>query len=73
MPPQIGDFISAAVYDGQLQSNPSHPITDKTMACHLIDVSHGKQQASGTSFKVWNYYLFYFTFLIICTLEYCRT
>jgi hypothetical protein len=70
MPPQIGDFISAAVYDGQLQSNPLHPITNKTIACHLIDVSHGKQQLLGTSFKVWIFYLFHFIFLIICTLEY---
>jgi hypothetical protein len=52
MPPQIGDFISDAVYDGQLRSNPSHPITDTTVACHFIDVSHGKEQGDGTSWKV---------------------
>jgi len=51
MPPQIGDFISDAVYDGNLQSNPSHPITDSTVACYLIDVSHGRQQRQDTSFK----------------------
>lgn len=44
MPPQIGDFISAAVYDGKLLSNPLHPITGETIACYLIDVSHGKEQ-----------------------------
>jgi regulator of nonsense transcripts 1 len=55
MPPQIGNFISAAVYENQLQSNPLHPITDKTIACRLIDVTHGKQQTQGTSFKVCDY------------------
>jgi len=52
MPPQIGDFISSAVYDGQLQSNPSHPVTSKSIACYLIDVSHGKHQGQEYSFKV---------------------
>jgi len=51
MPPQIGDFISTAIYGGQLQSNPSHPITSQTIACHLVDVSHGKQQSQDYSFK----------------------
>lgn len=54
MPPQIGEFISTAVYDGQLKSNPSHPVTDMTIACHLIDVCHGKQQSHDKSFKVCN-------------------
>ena len=55
MPPQIGDFISTAVYGGQLQSNPSHPITDQTIACHLVNVGHGKQQSQDHSFKVCDY------------------
>ena len=50
MPPQIGDFISAAVYNGKLLSNPSHPITSEIIACYLIDVSHGQEQRqSGES------------------------
>ncbi|KAL6307425.1 P-loop containing nucleoside triphosphate hydrolase protein [Sparassis latifolia] len=41
MPPQIGEFISDAVYDGQLQSNPLHPvpISDKLTACYFIDLA----------------------------------
>ena len=27
MPPHLGDFISEAVYDAQLASNPKHPKT----------------------------------------------
>lgn len=38
MPPQIGDFISDAIYDGQLLSNPEHPVTDATCACYFVDV-----------------------------------
>ncbi|KAK0193842.1 P-loop containing nucleoside triphosphate hydrolase protein [Armillaria mellea] len=37
MPPQLGDFISQAVYDGKLKSNPLHPIKDDIIACHFID------------------------------------
>lgn len=58
MPPQIGDFISAAVYDGQLLSNPSHPVTSEITSCYLIDVSHGQEQrqAGETSYQVSFYY-----------------
>jgi regulator of nonsense transcripts 1 len=51
MPPQIGDFISHAVYDNKLLSNPEHPITSKTIACYLIDVCEGTEKRDGTSFK----------------------
>jgi hypothetical protein len=65
MPPQIGDFISAAVYDSQLKSNPLHPVTNKTIACYLVDVSQGKQQGQETSFKVCNYLMFCGAFLML--------
>jgi regulator of nonsense transcripts 1 len=52
MPPQIGNIISAAVYDDKLKSNPLHPVTDQTTACYFIDVSGKEASLSGGSFKV---------------------
>ncbi|KIK63710.1 hypothetical protein GYMLUDRAFT_448451 [Collybiopsis luxurians FD-317 M1] len=49
MPPQMGDFISTAVYDGLLKSNPQHPISDQVIACRLVDIS-GTEQMEGDSF-----------------------
>ena len=51
MPPQIGRFISDAIYDGQLDSNPLHPITNERMACHFINIP-SQEQLHGTSWKV---------------------
>ncbi|THV07311.1 hypothetical protein K435DRAFT_710061 [Dendrothele bispora CBS 962.96] len=49
MPPQIGYFISKEVYDSKLNSNPSHPIQDSTIACHFVDVNEGQEIMNGTS------------------------
>ncbi|KAJ7678920.1 P-loop containing nucleoside triphosphate hydrolase protein [Mycena polygramma] len=51
MPPQIGSFISSNIYDGKLNSNPQHPISDTIIACQFIDVVGSKEriQATGTS------------------------
>jgi len=68
MPPQIGDFISTAVYNDQLQFKSFHPITDKVIACHLIDVSHGIQQSYETSFKVCNPSIFLIGFFMVIML-----
>ncbi|KAG5651359.1 hypothetical protein H0H81_008928 [Sphagnurus paluster] len=38
MPPQIGAIISDLVYDGKLNSNPKHPITEEIIACRFIDI-----------------------------------
>ena len=46
MPPQIGDFISQHVYDGQLKSNPSHAVPSSVISCHFIDVK-GVEQSGG--------------------------
>ncbi|KAH7913562.1 P-loop containing nucleoside triphosphate hydrolase protein, partial [Hygrophoropsis aurantiaca] len=51
MPPQIGDFISQAIYEKQLGSNPEHPVTTDNMACHFINVSLGYEEPSGKSYK----------------------
>lgn len=58
MPPQMGDFISGAVYDGALKSNPNHVITDRTLACQFIHVP-GVEIFKGNSFRVGTFfYLF---------------
>ena len=50
MPPPIGDFISDAVYEGQLRSNPDHEVQENT--CWFIDVEHSIEQRNGTSWQV---------------------
>ncbi|KAG2367881.1 AAA domain-containing protein [Suillus spraguei] len=50
MPPQIGWFISEAVYDGLLQSNPTHSVTNERMACHFINIP-SQEQLHGTSWR----------------------
>jgi hypothetical protein len=43
MPPQIGDFISQQVYDGELHSDPGHVIPSSAIACRFIDVNGSEQ------------------------------
>ncbi|KAH9037839.1 P-loop containing nucleoside triphosphate hydrolase protein [Lactarius pseudohatsudake] len=50
MPPQIGDFISEQVYNGELKSNPEHPTKSSTTACHFVDITGAEQlDADGKS------------------------
>ncbi|OBZ72573.1 ATP-dependent helicase NAM7 [Grifola frondosa] len=49
MPPQIGAFISAAVYDGQLQSNPLHPVPIGFPACYFVDVENSRERQHDQS------------------------
>ncbi|KAH9838487.1 P-loop containing nucleoside triphosphate hydrolase protein [Rhodofomes roseus] len=49
MPPHIGDFISTAVYDAQLASNPLHPI--QIPESYFVDVEGGEEKRDGTSWK----------------------
>ncbi|KAJ7170755.1 P-loop containing nucleoside triphosphate hydrolase protein [Mycena crocata] len=49
MPPQIGEFISEAIYEGKLQSNPLHPIPDSVVACQFIDVIGAKEKMENKS------------------------
>lgn len=51
MPPQIGEFISDSVYDGQLQSNSDHPVTNEVTACYFVDTD-GQETSVGFSYKV---------------------
>ncbi|KAG7444676.1 uncharacterized protein BT62DRAFT_219829 [Guyanagaster necrorhizus] len=46
MPPQLGDFISQAVYNNELKSNPLHPIQNDIIACHFVDVIDGQERRS---------------------------
>ena len=67
MPPHIGRFISDAVYEGRLKSNPLHPVTEDVMACHFIDVNSGREQREGDSYKARQLeFWFYFAMLIRC-------
>lgn len=50
MPPHIGDIISAAVYDGQLCSNPLHPISGH--AAFFVDVPDSMEKQNKTSWEV---------------------
>ncbi|KAI5989422.1 P-loop containing nucleoside triphosphate hydrolase protein [Pisolithus orientalis] len=51
MPPQIGDFISEAVYEDLLKSNGVHPLADTDLpTCHFVNVP-GEQLSQGTSWK----------------------
>ena len=53
MPPQIGDFISQHVYNGDLKSNPDHPTKSKTIACRFVDISGAEQKGpDGNSIMV---------------------
>lgn len=50
MPPQIGDFISEHVYDGDLKSNPKHVVPLSVVACRFVDVEGlEKLDADGKS------------------------
>jgi regulator of nonsense transcripts 1 len=51
MPPQIGAFISNAVYDDLLQSNPLHSVKDDVIACQFIN-ANGDERPIKTSFAV---------------------
>ena len=50
MPVPIGNFISQAVYNSQLQSH--HKITDP--ACFFVDVDNSLEKRNGTSWEVSN-------------------
>ena len=52
MPPQLGEIISESVYEGRLQSDPSHPVTNKTPACYFINVPEGKEKQFEKSYIV---------------------
>ena len=56
MPPHLGDFISDAVYDAQLASNPQHPI--KIPESFFVDVADSQEKRSGTSWMVKFTFLF---------------
>ncbi|CAL1716333.1 unnamed protein product [Somion occarium] len=50
MPSQIGNFISDAVYDGQLRSNPEHPNANDFSA-FFIHVKDSTELQHGTSYQ----------------------
>ena len=52
MPPFIGKAISNSVYDGQLQSNPGHPLATSEPSCWFVHVEGSQECKSDTSCKV---------------------
>ncbi|KAJ3714136.1 P-loop containing nucleoside triphosphate hydrolase protein, partial [Lentinula raphanica] len=50
MPPQMGEFISSAVYEGALRSNPKHAIADHVIACWFIEASGTESEMNNGSF-----------------------
>ncbi|KAJ7593322.1 P-loop containing nucleoside triphosphate hydrolase protein [Mycena floridula] len=44
MPPQLGSFISKEIYEGQLHSNPKHPVTDDIPAIQFVDAPGNERQ-----------------------------
>jgi hypothetical protein len=53
MPPQIGDFISEHVYEGQLKSYPKHVVPSSVVACRFVDVDGSERVGDdGKSFYV---------------------
>ncbi|KAL4260424.1 DNA2/NAM7 helicase-like C-terminal domain-containing protein [Pleurotus pulmonarius] len=50
MPPQAGEFISSAVYDNLLKSNPLHPISGDTPSCAFIHAD-GRESFFNKSFQ----------------------
>ena len=52
MPPFIGDAISDGVYDGQLQSNPKHPVPVSTPSCWFVHVEDSEEHKFDTSWQV---------------------
>ncbi len=51
MPSQIGEFISDAVYDGQLRSNPDHPQAN-AYSCFFVEIPTSHELVNGTSYQV---------------------
>ncbi|KAL1674226.1 hypothetical protein EV122DRAFT_221090, partial [Schizophyllum commune] len=47
----LGDFISKAVYEGRLKSNPDHLIKNNVIAVKVVD-AEGSEQPSGDSYQV---------------------
>lgn len=49
MPPFIGEVVSDVVYNGQLQSNPLHPVPHSQPSCWFAHVSNSREQPHETS------------------------
>lgn len=61
MPPQIGNFISDAIYDGRLLSNDDHPLGKSLVGaprktCHFVNVL-GVQVTQGKSWKARRFFV----------------
>ena len=49
MPPLIGEVVSDVMYEGQLQSNPDHPIPSTQPSCWFIHTEDSRESQHDTS------------------------
>ncbi|TFK87476.1 hypothetical protein K466DRAFT_490831 [Polyporus arcularius HHB13444] len=49
MPPLIGEVVSDVVYEGQLQSNPDHPVPPGQACCWFVHAHDSQEKQFGTS------------------------
>ncbi|PIL35585.1 hypothetical protein GSI_02313 [Ganoderma sinense ZZ0214-1] len=49
MPPLIGEVVSDVMYEGQLQSNPDHPVPSTKPSCWFVDTQDSKELQHETS------------------------
>lgn len=52
MPPQLGDFISATVYDNMLHSWNHHSVAPEMKAIYLLDAGGKERKNVSNSFEV---------------------
>lgn len=51
MPPEVGNFVSGAMYEGKLKSNPEH-IVPGFSCLKFVDVAIGEEKMQNTSWIV---------------------
>ncbi|KAI0719276.1 P-loop containing nucleoside triphosphate hydrolase protein [Cerioporus squamosus] len=49
MPPLIGEVVSDVVYEGQLQSNPDHPVPHGQPCCWFVHVEDSQERSFETN------------------------
>ena len=52
MPPLIGEVVSDVMYEGQLQSNPEHPVPSTQPSCWFVDTQDSRELQHKTSWHV---------------------
>ena len=63
MPPLIGEVISDVIYEGQLQSNPDHPVPTTQASCWFVHTEDSRELQHETSWHVSLPHIFYLSLL----------